>query len=941
MRLEFGFLRSVIARRVFWVLLAAATVPLLVFAALGYGTLADRLEAAARSRLQEAAKYAGLRVYDRLVSSQTALAAMAAAAQDDRPPTDVPLAVRELFRAVATIDHHGGAVQGAAELAPLWRRLTADRRDGDDGHQRRLWWAPGQTGQDARVLLGVRDERRWWVAELSPDFLWGDLRERDAVLAACVTDARGVLLLCPGGPAAPAQEDGAAWRTVSWSLFMRSDFGTVDWVFIRHARRDQLTFVDLPLEQVVWKAAVFSLLLVGGLGLVLVRRTTVPLERLMAGTRRLARRDWAARVQVPGRDEFAQLAESFNDLAGRIQRQMEALQVQAGIDREILSGLDLPRVLGQVQARLHVLAPAAASAVLLAPGAPLAQVSPTRWWRLASHVAGAAEQTLAPGLLRALDAGPALLDGTAAAAACVALGQRPGPRVLALPARQGGQLRALLLLAEPLPEAALQPDGDLRHELQDLCDRLAVLLVAASRERELRERAVRDSLTGLFNRAGLVEQLDRRLLPNPGHDTPPAFVLAFIDLDGFKEVNDARGHPVGDALLCDVARLLREAAPDGTAVARLGGDEFVLLLPAGVAGAGDQAQADVLAGQLTRRLGEPFVVAGQTLRIGASIGLVHCPQDGRERVELMRRADLAMYAAKAAGRGRHAWFDPAMDERAAERAWVRAELPRALQQAELLLHYQPRVQATSGRLASVEALVRWQHPQRGLLGPGLFVPVAEEGGLIELLGRWVLDAACRQQRAWRDAGVAVPRVAVNVSALQLANPGFADEVLGLLRRYQLTPGDLEIEITESLFAGDVDEVISRLQPLRSAGLTVALDDFGTGFSSLSSLYRLPVDVLKIDRSFVVDLGQRASADAVARSVVALARALGKHVVAEGVETDDQYRRLLDLGCDELQGYRFARPLPPPQLLQWLERPPQLALPAPVDTPATMAATILP
>jgi EAL domain-containing protein (putative c-di-GMP-specific phosphodiesterase class I) len=259
-----------------------------------------------------------------------------------------------------------------------------------------------------------------------------------------------------------------------------------------------------------------------------------------------------------------------------------------------------------------------------------------------------------------------------------------------------------------------------------------------------------------------------------------------------------------------------------------------------------------------------------------------------------------------------------LDERAAARAWLQAELPAALQRNELCLHYQPRVKAGTRDLASVEALVRWQHPVRGMIPPMQFVPLAEETGLVEALGRWVLDAACAQQRRWRDAGVAVPRVAVNVSALQLADAGFAADVMATLQRHGLSPGDLEIELTESLFAGDTDEVTARLQPLRDAGVLVALDDFGTGFSSLSSLYRLPVDVLKIDRSFVIDLGTRESADAVARSIVALARALGKHVVAEGVETDDQLQHLLALGCDEFQGYLFARPLPAEAVAGWLQ-----------------------
>ena len=914
MALEVGFLRSAVARRVLLVLLAAAALPLAVFAALAYGTLADRLEANLRGRLQEAAKYAGLRVYDRLVSAQAVLAALAVGGREGLSPEDIPLAARTLFQAVATIDHADGHVDGSTELAGSWRQLVADGAGAAVLKRRTLWWQASPAGNEARVLLGVRDRTRWWIAELTPDFLWGDLRDRDAFVTSCVTDAQGRKLLCPP----LVGDDKGSMPTVSWSLFTRADFGTVDWVFTRSASRSQLFFGELPLDQVAWKAAAFSLLLVAGLSLVLVRRTTVPLEQLIDGTRRLARRDWSARVDVSGSDEFSQLARSFNDMAGRVERQVQALHVQSGIDREILSGLDPSRVLAQVMARLQTLAPASQVGLLLAPDGQ------GRWQRVASRDAPAALVSVDPDLLRRLEPGAATLQGAQARAAARLLGRaetptagspRPDLAVRVYPARAGGRTRAMLMLLGDVDGADVADVADeTNDEIEDLCDRLAVMLVATERERELRERAVRDSLTGLVNRAGLIDALDRQLAQR----AQVSFVLAFIDLDGFKAVNDSRGHPVGDALLCEVAALLRQLVPAEAVIARPGGDEFVLLLP------GDRAAADALAQRVCARLAEPFLLGGQTLRIGASIGLVQCPDDGHERVELMRRADLAMYASKGAGRGRHAWFEQAYDERAAERAWLQAELPGALQRNELCLHFQPRLTARTGRLASVEALVRWPHAVRGMIPPMRFVQLAEETGLVEDLGLWVLNAACRQQRRWRDAGVAVPRVAVNVSALQLTSATFGVEVLAVLQRHGLQPRELEIEITESVFVDDVDAVAARLAPLRAVGVTVALDDFGTGFSSLSSLHRLPVDVLKIDRSFVTDLGQRESADAVARSIVALARALGKHVVAEGVETEAQHQHLLALGCDELQGFLFARPLPAEAVAPWIQAESQAA-----------------
>jgi diguanylate cyclase len=392
---------------------------------------------------------------------------------------------------------------------------------------------------------------------------------------------------------------------------------------------------------------------------------------------------------------------------------------------------------------------------------------------------------------------------------------------------------------------------------------------------------------------------DRRLDHEGG---PKPFTVLFVDLDGFKEVNDSMGHSAGDNLLCTVADRLRSLLPERSELARPGGDEFVMLLPAGV-------DADALAEEVCRRLAQPFVLRGQVVYIGASVGLASSPTDGLDRDELMRRADLAMYAAKGDGRGRWRRYADALDAEASERAWIARDLRLALDAGALEVHYQPRLDLASGRTCGAEALVRWPHPERGMIPPVRFIPVAEESELIVALGSFVLDAALAQCRHWRDKGLDVGRVAVNVSARQLRDPRFAESVMAALGRHGLQPRDLEIELTESLFAGEVSAVERALAPLRARGVCVALDDFGTGFSSLSALKHLPVDVMKIDRSFVIDLGQDRAADAVVRSVIALARDLGKRVVAEGVETELQQQRLQALGCDEVQGYRYAKPLP--------------------------------
>jgi diguanylate cyclase (GGDEF)-like protein len=423
----------------------------------------------------------------------------------------------------------------------------------------------------------------------------------------------------------------------------------------------------------------------------------------------------------------------------------------------------------------------------------------------------------------------------------------------------------------------------------------------AEREHELVHRAVHDSLTGLPNRDGLHERLDALL------NAPEAAPLAvmFIDLDHFKDVNDSCGHEAGDELLCLSAGRLREAAPACAFVSRLGGDEFVLLLPGA-----DAAQAASVAQASIARLSQPFALRDGEHLLGASVGIALSPAHGRSREELLRCADIALNAAKAEGRGRHAEFRAELNELARNRVLLQAELRRALAEGEFTVHYQPRVRPHDGLITSAEALIRWQHPTRGLLYPGSFIEVAEGCGLIEGIGHWVLDATCAQIAAWREQGLALEHISVNVSPRQLATGELLGQVRAAIDRHRIPPQALELEVTESLLVGDASQACDQLSELRRWGVSIALDDFGTGYSSMATLRQLPIDVMKVDRSFVVDLGIDDGAMAVTCAIIAMARSLHLRLVAEGIETECQAQVLRSMGVDELQGYLYSKPVPP-------------------------------
>jgi diguanylate cyclase (GGDEF)-like protein len=448
---------------------------------------------------------------------------------------------------------------------------------------------------------------------------------------------------------------------------------------------------------------------------------------------------------------------------------------------------------------------------------------------------------------------------------------------------------------------ALQPAREIR-------DRLAVALGTRLREHELVHRAAHDSLTGLANRFGLHLQLEALLEHLTSHRGRLALVS--IDLDHFKDVNDTLGHEAGDELLRAASQRLQSCVPAGATVARPGGDEFIVLLPDA-----DEAAAVTVAALALAALTRPFALRGGEHCLGASAGIALGPAHGRSREELLRCADVALFAAKGAGRGQHQLFCADMDRAARERVQLQSELRRALEGGEFVVHFQPRVRPEDGRILSAEALIRWQHPERGLLYPGTFIEVAETSGQIEEIGRWVLEAACAQASAWRREGLGLQRVSVNLSARQLASGALPNLVREALERHRLPGSALEVEVTESLLMNDPGSARAQLAELRQLGLTVALDDFGTGYSSMAMLRQLPIDVMKVDRSFVVGLGHDDGAMAVTRAIVALARSLRLHLVAEGVETDAQAEVLRAMGCDELQGYLFSRPLPPAEFVR--------------------------
>lgn len=412
-----------------------------------------------------------------------------------------------------------------------------------------------------------------------------------------------------------------------------------------------------------------------------------------------------------------------------------------------------------------------------------------------------------------------------------------------------------------------------------------------------------DVLTGLPNRNHWLERAKVAVSAAQRHNEQLA--VLFLDLDHFKTVNDSMGHPVGDRLLAKVAKRLTGCLRGEDLLARLGGDEFVVLLER-IERAGD---AGAVARKMLMALSRSFDLDGHEFTLTVSIGISLFPNDSQNIDSLLQQADVAMYSAKAQGRNTYQYFAPEMTARASERLLLEASLRRALERKEFELHYQPQIEPRTGRVCGAEALIRWRHPERGLIQPGVFIPVAEDSGLIVGMGDWVLEEVFRQQVRWRLAGVPPVRLAANISAIQFTKEDFVAKIEQLLAETGADPNHLELELTESTLMEPDQHLMDRLVHLRHRGFTLALDDFGTGYSSLSYLKRLPITRLKVDRSFVMDLPGDHEDAAVAMATLSIARDLGMEVVAEGVETEAQYEFLMERGCNNMQGFLFSKPLP--------------------------------
>ncbi len=429
------------------------------------------------------------------------------------------------------------------------------------------------------------------------------------------------------------------------------------------------------------------------------------------------------------------------------------------------------------------------------------------------------------------------------------------------------------------------------------------------RTKQLEYHALHDPLTDLPNRVLIFDRLEYEIRASQRKNKEMAFLL--IDLDRFKDVNDSLGHHAGDVLLVEFGRRLRNIVRDTDTIARLGGDEFGVFLPE----VHNLKNTVDVCRRILKSMEEPFLVEDQYISVDASIGVAMIPAHGKDKDTILRKADVAMYAAKRTKSG-YAVFDSDHGEGNLDRLTLMGELRRAIDKEELLLYYQPKVNIATGQICGVEALLRWLNPKRGFVSPGEFIPLAEQGGLIKAVTLKVIRMALRQQRLWLQSGLDIP-AAVNLSALNVQDPELPNQIAGMLEEFQVSPACLELEITESTIMTTPNRGLKVIQELNGMGIKLSIDDFGTGYSSLAYLKKLPVQVIKIDLSFVVNMHKDETDAKIVQSIIELGHNLGMEIVAEGVENSSIWEKLAEHGCDMAQGYLISRPLPPEEFGEWM------------------------
>lgn len=934
MKIELTLLRGKVARRIFSRFVVSALIPIVLLAFLSFDQVNTLLVKQQHEQLRQASKQYGMALLGRLSLLNLQLEWVAdhfrrqESSADRHAHDSTHAGGHQGFQRIVWIEDQEPAPSSLPDGGRLVRYLQTEM-DYLSKNGGILISDPRADAESAVYLLRLVDPRQpdrgALVGEIDLAYLWGDTDIFGEGMQVCVLNESNQFLFCSSQPfqltADQLREmDKSAtgrltWRGSNydlylanyWALFLQPRFLIPKWTVVASQAKTDTVDSLVNFRTIFAFVIALTLASVALLSIHQIRRNMVPLENLMEGVKRIANQDFTTPVNVTSGDEFEELAHAVNRMALRMDRQFQTLSTLAAIDRLILSTLKIEDIIEIVLSRMsEIVAHDAISLVIFnldsagscrvytwnaALDDPMAfeveTVSALEYQHLLENLdcLAIAEPNAMPGYLESL--------------------RRQGVRTsLLLPLLLKEEVTALIALGYRAELALTAEDIRLAR---DFGNRVAVALSNASWEEQLFHMAHYDALTGLPNRMLMQDRLQQALARAKRKDT--FIAVLFVDLDRFKQVNDSLGHLAGDSLLRQVAQRLKSDLRNEDTIARLGGDEFVVIIAPAEDGRESLPIATKVAKKIMDDLALPFAVGDRQIYTSASVGIACYPDDGQTVNELLKNADSAMYHAKASGKNNYQFYSKVLNDEALERLDLENHLRQALSRDEFELYYQPKIDVRTQAICGAEALLRWNHPRLGRVSPARFIPICEEIGLIHSIEEWVIQSACRQVKEWTEHGFPLLRIAVNLSPLQFRQANLVKQVTDILAAAGVSTRNLEFEITESAAMEDIDKTIETLSLFKGLGLHLSIDDFGTGYSSLNYLKRFPIHTLKIDQSFVRNLGATLEDAAIVKSIITLAHSLKLSVVAEGVETQEQFDYLSAHDCDEIQGYLFSPPVP--------------------------------
>jgi diguanylate cyclase (GGDEF)-like protein len=904
-RIPLSGLKGHVARRLFVLFLTAALLPVGAAGYFAYVQVGDTLIDLNYRHLEQDAKAVGMGLVQRLNWREQALKSLAsslAAGGGTGGVTRIP-----------------SRLEGTGTLEVVGQESLVDLTSSQVAHLGKGKVVLRLSGRNEPIMLAaINGSSDLIQVRLDAAALWYDNEE--AGRGYCILTSLGAPIYCTPTLVPPPSQwlaplagnnsgvfpwtvDGEDHLAAYWRARLQASMANEGFIVVVSDEKRQVLAVLTRFRQMFPAILVLALALAAWLSIGQIRRQMRPLELLEEGTRRLADGEFSSRVEVAGDGEFAMLAGSFNRMAEKLDNKFHLLQALGEIDQAILAVAEIDYVVTLLLRHVPLATPCDGAGVLRFEDATRTRllIADERPGVNAVHTQPHSETPWRPDWKS--DIPWLLVDLATPDSGCLQyFAARGATQALVFPVRIGERMDSALVLAyRKLPNDM----DEIAQAGRTLADRLAAAQSSIAWEGKLYHQAHFDSLTDLPNRVMLRDRVEQALLRARREDASVAVML--VDLDDFKQVNDSLGHSAGDLLLVSIAERLKTLARSTDTVARLGGDEFVVLIP-DLPLDSAISSIDRIARTLSVELARPLEIIGRRISSPVSIGVALFPDNADSVEDLLKMADAAMYETKREQRGGYRFYNNSMNTEIMAHFELAQELREAMEQNEFFLVYQPKVDAATGRLVGAEALIRWQSPTRGMVSPVLFISVIDEIGLGSRLGTWVLNAACAQMAAWDAMGYSPVPISVNVSPAQFHSGEIIGQVRVALGQNALDPQRLELEILESTALSDSSSTIALLGELRDMGISIALDDFGTGYSSLVYLVQLPVNVLKIDRGFIINLLKDERQQMIADCIISLAKALHYTVVAEGVEEEAQMRMLVTMGCDVFQGYLFSRPL---------------------------------